>query len=111
MVDNVSPEHLSRMLQSSQQQNAEQLQQAQQLQKNADSSESQSFQQLVDQLISEVDEAQRNADESIEKLAAGDENTSIQDVVTKMQEADMAFQLMHEIRDKLVQAYKKTIKM
>jgi len=65
-----------------------------------------SFKNMVESLISEVDEAQKTADVSIENLAKGDENTSIQEVVSKMNEAEMAFRLMKEVRDKLVRAYK-----
>jgi len=104
MVDNVSSEHLSKLLESAQQS-------AEKLQQTSGDADSASFQDLVNQLITEVDQVQQQADQSIENLAAGDENTSIQDVVSKMKEADMAFRLMHEIRDKLVQAYKTTVKM
>lgn len=105
MVDNISSEHISRLLENSQQ-TAEQLQNIKQ-----GESDDQSFQKLVNQLISEVDEAQQEADNSIEKLASGEENVSIQDVVVKMKEAETAFSLMTEIRDKLITAYKKTIQM
>jgi len=68
------------------------------------------FQEMLNKLISEVDEAQKEADQSIQSLASGDP-TSIQDVVMKMEEADLAFKLMKEVRDKLITAYKETITM
>ncbi len=68
------------------------------------------FEEVLQQLISDVDSAQKEADESIQSLVAS-EPTSIHDVVLKMEEADLAFKLMKEIRDKLVTAYKEVISM
>ena len=69
-----------------------------------------SFQHLLSGLLSEVDQVQEEADASLERLATG-ESTSVQDVVLKMEEADLTLKLMKEIRDKLIQAYKETTTM
>jgi flagellar hook-basal body complex protein FliE len=63
------------------------------------------FKQVLGQLIEDVDKAQQEADVSLKGLATG-ETTSIQEVVMKMEQADISFRLMKEIRDKLLQAYK-----
>ncbi|MCH2204454.1 MAG: flagellar hook-basal body complex protein FliE [Lentisphaerales bacterium] len=68
------------------------------------------FDEVLGQLIQDVDVAQKEADSSIKQLAAG-ESTSIQDVVMKMEEADIAFQLMKEVRNKLLEAYKEVLSM
>ena len=68
------------------------------------------FDEVLSQLIQDVDVAQKEADSSIQQLAAG-ESTSIQDVVMKMEEADIAFQLMKEVRNKLLEAYKEVLSM
>ena len=68
------------------------------------------FKDLFTNLIDDVDNAQEVADKSIDKLASG-ESTSIQDVVMKMEEADVAFKLMKEVRDKLMSAYKEVMSM
>ena len=68
------------------------------------------FDEVLSQLIQDVDSAQKEADTSIKQLAAG-ESTSIQDVVMKMEEADVAFQLMKEVRNKLLEAYKEVLTM
>lgn len=72
--------------------------------------EAPSFDQVLNNLIKEVDVAQKEADVSIKQLAAG-ESTSIQDVVMKLEEADIAFQLMKEVRNKLLEAYKEVLQM
>ena len=70
-----------------------------------------SFGNMLNNLLSEVNEAQQVADVSLQQLAAGEESASLQDVVMKMEEADLTFSLMKEIRDKLINAYKETISM
>jgi flagellar hook-basal body complex protein FliE len=67
-----------------------------------------SFQDMLTDLLQDVDRAQKQADNSIEKLAAG-KPVSVQDVVLRLEEADLAFRMMKEIRDKLVQAYKEVM--
>ena len=74
-----------------------------------DSSEG-DFRSVLSKLISDVDTAQKDADTSLKGLATG-ETTSIQEVVMKMEQADLSFKLMKEIRDKLLTAYKDIMSM
>ena len=69
-----------------------------------------SFEDVLSRYLEDVNKTQQTADESIRQLANG-ENTSIQDVVTKLNEADIAFQMMKEVRNKLVEAYKEVMNM
>jgi flagellar hook-basal body complex protein FliE len=68
------------------------------------------FTDLLGGLLNHVDQAQKQADESIQRLAAGD-SVSLQDVVLRLEEADLTFRLMKEIRDKLISAYKEVMSM
>ena len=68
------------------------------------------FDEVLGQLIQDVDVAQKEADSAIKQLAAG-QSSSIQDVGMKMEEADIAFQLMKEVRNKLLEAYKEVLSM
>ena len=68
------------------------------------------FRKVLGKLISDVDSAQKDADVSLKGLATG-ETTSIQEVVMKMEQADISFKLMKEIRDKLLTAYKDIMSM
>ena len=68
------------------------------------------FQDLLHGLVDEVDSLQKNADASIEGLVTG-ETTDIHDVTIKMEEAGIAFDLMMEIRNKLLEAYQQIIKI
>ncbi len=58
---------------------------------------------LVDS-IKEVNSMQQAADRAVEKLAAG-ENVNPAEVLTAVQKADIAFKLMMQMRNKMVQAY------
>lgn len=69
-----------------------------------------SFSDMLEGLLQHVDEAQQQADVSLENLAQGD-SVSLQDVVLRMEEAELTFRLMKEIRDKLITAYKEVMRM
>ena len=69
-----------------------------------------SFRDLLSGLVQQVDSLQKEADASIQGLATG-ETTDIHDVTVKMEEAGIAFELMMEIRNKLIEAYQQIVKM
>jgi flagellar hook-basal body complex protein FliE len=54
--------------------------------------------------IQEVNSMQKDADTAVEKLATGG-NVSPVEVLTAVQKADIAFNLMMQVRNKLVQAF------
>ena len=54
--------------------------------------------------IQEVNSMQQAADKAVEKLATGG-NVSPAEVLTAVQKADIAFHLMMQVRNKLVQAF------
>lgn len=62
------------------------------------------FRQMLLQSIEQVNAMQQQADKTVEALAAGEEISPAQ-VLTAVQKADLAFRLMMQIRNKLVQAY------
>ncbi len=69
-----------------------------------------SFQDLLTGLVDKVNSMQKDADASIRGLATG-EVTDVHTVAVKMQEAGVAFELMMQIRNKLLDAYQEIIKM
>jgi flagellar hook-basal body complex protein FliE len=68
------------------------------------------FKSVLSDLIGEVDSLQKNADESIKGLVNGD-SANVHDVMIQMEEAGVAFDLMMEIRNKLVDAYQQILRM
>ena len=65
---------------------------------------SQSFKDFLLNSIQEVNSMQSAADQAVEAISAG-EDISPAEVLTAVQKADIAFRLMMQIRNKLVQAY------
>lgn len=62
------------------------------------------FKDLLLQSINEVNGMQQAADKAVEQLATGgDVNPA--EVLTAVQQADLAFKMMMQIRNKMVQAY------
>jgi len=63
-----------------------------------------SFKDYLLNSIQEVNSMQQAADQAVEQLATGgDANPA--EVLTAVQKADMAFRMMMQIRNKIVQAY------
>jgi len=63
-----------------------------------------SFKDLLLNSIDEVNSMQQEADQAVEQLATGGDVSPAQ-VLTAVQKADIAFRLMMQIRNKIVQAY------
>jgi len=72
--------------------------------------EGESFGALLSGLVDRVDVLQKNADASIQGLVSGEE-TNIHNVAIKMEEAGVAFDLMMQVRNKLMEAYQEISKM
>jgi len=69
-----------------------------------------SFQKILKGLIDEVNQLQKDADESIQKLVTG-QIDSVHQVMMAVEEANIAFQLMMEIRNKLIDTYQQIMRM
>ena len=63
-----------------------------------------SFKDFLLNSMQQVNSAQQTADAAVEKLATGGD-VSPAEVLTAVQKADVAFRMMMQIRNKLVQAY------
>ncbi len=81
------------------------------LNNNIEKESNSDFSKMLGNLIQNVDKSQKSADISLENLATGKNNTTIQEVVMKMDQAEIAFSLMKEIRNKLLSAYKDILKL
>ncbi len=63
-----------------------------------------SFKDFLLSSIRRVNAAQHEADQAVEKLFTGDQITPAE-VLTAVQKADLAFRMMIQVRNKLVEAY------
>ena len=66
--------------------------------------ESTAFKTFLFDSIQEVNTMQQEADRAVENLVTGGDGTPAE-VLTAVQKADIAFRLMIEVRNKMVQAY------
>lgn len=55
--------------------------------------------------IDQVNQAQQSAQQMSQGFAAGDSNVNLQDVMINLQKANLSFQQMVQVRNKLVTAY------
>jgi len=69
-----------------------------------------SFASVLQEFVDDVNNLQQNADKAIEKLNTG-EIKDVHQAVIAAEEADMAFRLMMEIRNKLLDAYQEVSRM
>lgn len=69
-----------------------------------------SFKDTMAKFMTDVNTMQVKADESIEKMAAG-EITDVHQVMNTVQEANVAFNMMMEIRNKVLDAYNELMRM
>ena len=69
-----------------------------------------SFDKTLEGFINDVDQAQKFAGESVEKLLTG-EIKDIHDVMVAVEKAGTSFELMMEIRNKMIDAYREIMRM
>jgi len=69
-----------------------------------------SFKEVLSDALQQVDEAQKVSDRQIQNVLSGD----VQDVHTAMiamQKAELSFQMMMQVRNKLIEAYQEVMRM
>jgi len=74
------------------------------------SEEGGSFGDVLKSAISPVNELQKQSDVEIQKLMTG-ETQDLHTTMIAVQKADMSFQMMMQVRNKIVQAYQEIMRM
>ena len=69
-----------------------------------------SFDNFLKESLKEVNSAQLNANNAVKDLVSGN-TENIHETMIQMQKASISFQMMMEVRNKLVDAYNEIIKM
>jgi flagellar hook-basal body complex protein FliE len=69
-----------------------------------------SFESVLKNAVSGVEQLHTNAQEQVTQLAQGDRQ-DIHSVMIAVEKADVAFQLMMQVRNKIVNAYQEVSKM
>ena len=69
-----------------------------------------SFGEVLKDAIKDVNQLQKQSDEEIQKLMTGEVN-DVHTALLAVQKADLSFQMMMQIRNKIVQAYQEIMRM
>ncbi|MBI5442848.1 MAG: flagellar hook-basal body complex protein FliE [Deltaproteobacteria bacterium] len=69
-----------------------------------------SFGEFLKESLRQVDDLQKGADAAVEQMARG-EGPGIQEAMVAIEKADVAFKLMMEVRQKILDAYQEVIRM
>ncbi len=69
-----------------------------------------SFKETLSSFMKDVNSMQMTADESINRMASG-EITDVHQVMNAVEEANTAFNMMMEIRNKVLDAYQEVLRM
>lgn len=69
-----------------------------------------SFGETLNSAIKQVVEAQQQAEEAVQGLAQG-QGTDVHTAMLAMQKADTSFQMMMQVRNKLISAYEEVMRM
>jgi flagellar hook-basal body complex protein FliE len=69
-----------------------------------------SFGEFLSESLSKVDDLQQGADAAVQQMAKG-EGPGIQEAMIAIEKADVAFKLMMEVRQKILDAYQEVIRM
>lgn len=72
--------------------------------------EGDSFSSLLGKLVSDVNAQQHAADQSVNALQSG-ANVPLHQAVISMEEANLSFQLMVQVRNKLLESYQEIMRM
>jgi flagellar hook-basal body complex protein FliE len=67
------------------------------------------FQSMLVEFVGDVNEAQHTAGEAVNRLVAG-EPTEIHEVMIAVEKAGVSFELMLEIRNKMLEAYQEVMR-
>jgi flagellar hook-basal body complex protein FliE len=70
-----------------------------------------SFTDIFQSAVSDVDSLQNSADQQVANLLHGAGNADISGAMVSVEKADVAFQLMMQVRNKVVSAYQEMEKM
>jgi len=77
---------------------------------SAGATQSGAFQQVLDSTINTIEGLNKNAGDSIQKFLSG-QNEDLHTTVLATEQAEMAFQLGLQVRNKVVSAYQEIMKM
>jgi len=79
--------------------------------KPAGSKPDKGFGEFLAESLQKVDALQKDADAAVERVARGEPGAGIQETMVAVEKADVAFKLMMEVRQKILDAYQEMMRM
>lgn len=76
-----------------------------------DNNSSNKFNEILDRSLSAVSELQNKADHNMQKFELGDPEVSLPEVMVSISKANIAFQTLIEVRNKMVNAYQEIMNL
>lgn len=70
-----------------------------------------SFGQMLKEAISEVNQLANSADEATKQQIVSGESTDLHSTMLELQKAEISFQMMMQIRNKILKAYEEIMRM
>jgi flagellar hook-basal body complex protein FliE len=70
----------------------------------------QNFGEMLSNAVNELDTMHKEADKQIEGLVLGKDGVTPHSAMLSLEKADMAFQLMNQIRSKIIRAYEEVMR-
>lgn len=70
-----------------------------------------SFGEFLTESLNKVNQLQQESEAAVKSIAEGSDATSLQDAMIAVEKADVAFKLMMEVRQKILDAYKEITTM
>lgn len=80
------------------------------LKENANLKSGGTFGEMLAKSVNQVNELQKDANQAIEKLATG-KSQSLHETMLMVEQAEIAFKTMNQVRQKVLDAYKEIMKM
>ena len=70
----------------------------------------QNFAEMLGDAIKEVDDMQKHADKQVDSLVLGKDGVTSHEAMIALEKADVAFQLMNQVRSKIIRAYEEVMR-
>ena len=78
---------------------------------NNEDKSSAKFNEILTKSLSAVSDLQNKADDNMQKFEVGDPNISLPEVMVSISKANIAFQTLIEVRNKMVSAYQEIMNL
>jgi flagellar hook-basal body complex protein FliE len=73
-------------------------------------SEKKGFGDILNDAVASVDSMRKNADSMVEGMLTGSKSVPVHDAMIALEKADVAFELLNQVRKKIIRAYEEVMR-